>query len=188
MRLLFFTCNSMGILTLTRPLPLLWSERECRIIRTKLDLNVGHSMSPGDPLRFHWNLFRMMICRSIEHMQNIKIILHAVFEIWSFEICLNSRKVKFWNFPDFRMPYFQLRTRQRAENWYSYLLFAKFNESAVRFNVSSLDFKLWLSKVGSRISDIFFGQFLGSPRMNTRGYMGPILPEYDLWAQVYIRT
>ena len=142
----------------------------------------------GDPLRFQWNLFRMMICGSNEHMQNIKIILHAVFEIWSFEICWNSRKVTFWIFSDFRMPYFRLRTRQRAENWYSYLLFAKFIESAVRFNVSYLDFKLWWSKVGSRINDIFFGQFLGSPRINTRGYMGPILPEYDLWAQVYIHT
>ena len=64
-----------------------------------------------------------------------------------------SRKVTFWIISDFRMPYFCLRTRQGANNWYSYLHFAKFNESAVRFNVSSLDFKLWLPKVGSRISN-----------------------------------
>ena len=98
-----------------------------------------------------------------------------------------SRKVTFWIISDFRMPYFRLRTRQGANNWYSYLHFAKFNESAVRFNVSSLDFKLWLPKVGSRISDKVFLQFLGSPWMNTRGHMGPILPKYDLWSQDYIQ-
>ena len=151
--------------------------------------------SPGDPLRFQWNLVRMMICCSNEHMQNIKIILHVVFEMAILNLLdlvilrhfTRSRVAKSDILNYFRMPYICLRTRQGANNWYSYLHFAKFNESAVRFNVSSLDFKLWLPKVGSRISDKVFLQFLGSPWMNTRGHMGPILPNYDLWSQVYIQ-
>ena len=98
-----------------------------------------------------------------------------------------SRKVTFWIISDFRMPYFCLRTSQRVKSWYSDLFLAKFKESASRFNVSSLDFKLWLPKVGSRIGYLIFWSFLGSPCIKTRGHMGPIFTKYNLRSHVSIQ-